>query len=40
MIDKGREDPRDDGDSLDPKELREEIDGTRDHKQRELESKG
>ncbi len=29
MIDKGIQNLRDDGHSLDPKELREEIDGTR-----------
>ncbi len=35
----GRQDVRDDGHSLDPKKLREEIDGTRDKRHREIGSK-
>ncbi len=40
MIEKGRQDPRDDGDSLDAKDLIEEIYGTRDDRQRQRGSKG
>jgi hypothetical protein len=36
MRDKGRQDRREDGHSLDPKELREEIDDSRDERQTEI----